>query len=107
MLNFPRPASYKSTDAVVQSDKQPRSLVQFQESIYSFLLANVKQHSAETVLQQFIDLFIFPPKITNSDHLQAIQEIITSNNKEEFHNTIKRCCYILLNNWKITKKRNI
>ncbi|MUL36113.1 hypothetical protein [Gloeocapsopsis dulcis] len=104
MLNFPHPASYKYTDAVVQSDKQPRSLAQSQESIYSFLLENIKQHSAETVLQHFIDLFILPPKINKLDHLQAIQEIITSNNKEEFHNTIKRCCYILLNNWKLTKK---
>ncbi|MBE9190080.1 hypothetical protein IQ230_06835 [Gloeocapsopsis crepidinum LEGE 06123] len=105
MLNSPRSANYKFTNnAVGQSDKQPRSLTQSQETVYSFLLENVKQYSAETVLQQFTDLFIFPPQITNLDHLQAIQEIIASNNKEEFYNTIKRCCYILLNNWKITKK---
>ncbi|PPS42645.1 hypothetical protein [Chroococcidiopsis sp. TS-821] len=104
MLNSSHPAGYKSTHTVNQSEQPPRSLAQSQETIYSFLLENVKNLPAEVVLQQFIDLFICLPQTTNAAHLQAIQEVIASNNENEFHNTIKRCCYILLNNWKITKR---
>lgn len=104
MLNSPHSASYKPTNRVVPSDKPPRSLKQSQDSIYSFLLENVKNQSAEAVLQQFADLFIYPPQASTLDHIQAVQEVIASRDEEEFHNTIKRCCYILLNNWKVTKK---
>ncbi|XHX80318.1 MAG: hypothetical protein RBJ76_10430 [Stenomitos frigidus ULC029] len=31
--------------------------------------------------------------------MQALYEIVFSNNEEEFRNTLKRCCYILVNNW--------
>ncbi|AFZ32531.1 hypothetical protein Glo7428_4081 [Gloeocapsa sp. PCC 7428] len=104
MLNSSQPAGSKSSHTVVQSDKPLRSLTQSQETIYRFLLESVKNLPAEVVLQQFIDLFICLPQTTNVDHLQALQEVIVSNNEDEFHNTIKRCCFILLNNWKITKR---
>lgn len=85
------------------SSQPIRSIEQAQESIYRFLLDIVKQWSAEAVLQEFSSLFI-QEKNSDSDPVQAVNEIVAWNNEEEFQFTVKRCCYILINNWKANKK---
>jgi hypothetical protein len=87
-----------------EQNQQIRSIEQAQESIYSFLLDIVKQWSAEVVLQEFIWLFIQPDNSANLDSSQAISSFIAGNNESEFYYTLKRCCYILINNWKANKK---
>lgn len=83
---------------------QNRSIEEAQESIYCFLLDIVKDWSPEGVLQEFKYLFIQHTNSANSEPLQALYDIVLSDNEAEFYCTIKRCCYILLNNWKATKK---
>lgn len=85
------------------SSQPIRSIEQAQENIYRFLLDIVKQWSAEAVLQEFSSLFI-QEKNSDSDPVQAINEIVAWNNEEEFQFTVKRCCYIIINNWKANKK---
>ncbi len=85
------------------SSQPIRSIEQAQESIYRFLLDIVKQWSAEAVLQEFSSLFI-QEKNSDSDPVQAINELVAWNNEEEFQSTVKRCCYIVINNWKANKK---
>lgn len=85
-------------------NQQSRNIEQAQESIYNFLLDIVKQWSAEVVLQEFIWLFIQQDNSANLDSVQAINELIAWNNESEFYSTLKRCCYILINNWKANKK---
>lgn len=85
------------------SSQPIRSIEQAQESIYRFLLDIVKQWSAEAVLQEFGSLFI-QEKNSDSDPVQAINELVAWNNEEEFQSTVKRCCYIVINNWKANKK---
>ncbi len=92
------------TETFDDQNQQNRSIEQAQESIYSFLLDIVKQWSAEVVLQEFISLFIQQDNSANLDSVQAINELIAWNNESEFHYTLKRCCYILINNWKANKK---
>lgn len=84
--------------------QRSRSIEQAQESIYSFLLDIVKQWSPEVVLQEFICLFIQQDNSANLDSVQAINELVDWNNESEFYYTLKRCCYILINNWKANKK---
>jgi hypothetical protein len=74
-----------------------------QETIYSFLLEIVKTWSPEDVLTEFKHLFISHTETTSSNVLPALYEIVFSNQEAEFRNTIKRCCYILINNWDITR----
>ncbi|NES86400.1 MAG: hypothetical protein F6K10_36345 [Moorea sp. SIO2B7] len=73
---------------------------QAQEIIYRFLLDMIKQEPPEQVLIEFKCLFVeYQPTLKNSLPRKAIFEIIFAKNKSEFINTLKRACYILINNW--------
>jgi hypothetical protein len=51
------------------------------------------------VLQEFRSLFVDRVSKNYSKALQALYEIAFENDEEEFRNTLKRSCYILINNW--------
>lgn len=76
-----------------------RNIQQAQDCIYEFLLNIVRKWPPEEVLLEFKRLFIFHTDSISTGALQAIYEIVFSNNQEEFRHTLKRCCYILVNNW--------
>jgi hypothetical protein len=76
-----------------------RKLRQAQETLYAFLLERVKQWSPEEVLLEFKRLFLCQVDSISSDAIHAVYELVFSNNETEFRNTLKRCCYILINNW--------
>ncbi|OKH33457.1 hypothetical protein NIES2119_23050 [[Phormidium ambiguum] IAM M-71] len=81
-----------------------RSLEEDQQTIYNFLFKLVRRNSSEIVLQEFRKMFIEPIYDLNSEPLQALYRIVLSNNEIEFINTLKRCCYILINNWDSTRQ---
>ena len=73
---------------------------QSQETIYCFVLKLVKQEPPEQVLFEFKCLFFkYETTLQNLEAKKALLEIIVSNNEQIFINTLKRCCYILINNW--------
>jgi uncharacterized protein YjbI with pentapeptide repeats len=86
------------------SDLQQSDFQQAQEEIYQFLKKLVNHSSAETVLQEFKQLFITGDSTVNPQALQAVYKIIFQNDEEEFKNTLKRSCYILINNWASQRK---
>ncbi|MEW5857261.1 MAG: hypothetical protein AB1861_07765 [Cyanobacteriota bacterium] len=72
--------------------------------IYRFLVDIVQQWSPEAVLQEFKQLFIYyTPNAVNTDAIKALSDILFANNEEDFKNTLKRSCYILINNWETTR----
>jgi len=75
------------------------SLQYCQETIYLFLLGIVRNWPPEEVLLEFKRLFVLYADSTSSEVMRALYEIVFSNNEEEFKNTLKRSCYILVNNW--------
>ncbi|NET60996.1 MAG: hypothetical protein F6K47_34160 [Symploca sp. SIO2E6] len=77
---------------------------QAQESIYEFFIQTVNQSPSETVLLEFKALFIDGEASVNANAVQALGQILFNNNEQNFVNTIKRSCYILINNW--SSKRN-
>ncbi|MFB2875311.1 hypothetical protein [Floridanema aerugineum] len=81
-----------------------RSLQEDQQTIYNFLFKLVRRSSPEVVLQEFRKMFIEPVYKLNSEPLQALYRIVLANNETEFINTLKRCCYILINNWDSTRQ---
>ena len=83
----------------IKLTKSSRNIQQAQDTIYSFLLEIVKKWPPEEVLLEFKRLFIHHVDSISGDAMQSVYEIVFSNNEEEFRNTIKRCCYILVNNW--------
>lgn len=87
------------TEPTLRLSKPGRNIQQSQETIYSFLLEVVKKWPPEEVLLEFKRLFIYHVDSVSSDAIQSLYEIVFSNNEEEFRNTLKRSCYILINNW--------
>jgi uncharacterized protein YjbI with pentapeptide repeats len=83
---------------------QPTSLQQAQDLIYKFLKSLVNSQPPETVLLEFKNLFISGDSSINPEGLQALYRIILNNDEEEFKNTLKRSCYILINNWASQRK---
>ncbi len=75
-----------------------------QERIYRFFLDIVKQKSPPEVVQEFRHLFIdYNAAPGEPEIIQAISELVFANNEKEYRDTIKRCCYILINNWYISR----
>lgn len=89
----------QSNESSYRLSKQGRNLQQSQEIIYEFLLEIVRKWPPEEVLLEFKRLFIYHVDSINSSAMQAIYDIVFTNNYEDFRNTLKRCCYILINNW--------
>src|SRR6478672_1250828 len=87
-------------ESIVKRRKTEQSVHHAQDLIYRFLLDIVKKSPPEDVLQEFKRLFIYyEPDATNTIALHELSNIIFFNNEAEFKNTLKRSCYILINNW--------
>ncbi|EDX75871.1 hypothetical protein MC7420_6526 [Coleofasciculus chthonoplastes PCC 7420] len=90
----------RHTESRTQSNQLGFPLQQAQDVIYQFLLDTVKQQPPETVLQEFKLLFIdYNASEGNPEAIQALSEILFANDEKEFINTLKRSCYIVINNW--------
>lgn len=86
-----------------QTNRFQRDIPKAQETIYDYLLEIVKLWSPEEVLAEFKHLFIHHVNTISSHILPSLYEIVFSNQEVEFRNTLKRSCYILINNWDITR----
>jgi uncharacterized protein YjbI with pentapeptide repeats len=94
-------------------DSQPESFISgyspiqdievAQEVIYDFFIEIVKQWHADAVVEEFERLFFFMQSQENEEINHALHRIIFDNNEPVFSNTIKRVCYILVNNWYINR----
>ncbi|AKG23741.1 hypothetical protein [Calothrix sp. 336/3] len=75
-----------------------------QESIYNFLLELVQKCSPEDVLREFRKIFLDCLDSAIADSVPGIYEFFIKTNEQDFRNTLKRCCYILVNNWESNRK---
>ncbi len=97
---------------VVEHSQQPDSqgyersqvsISEAQETIFSFLLSIVRQWEVEDVLNQFKQLFFEYGETASTDVSSGIYVLLFNNDEREFHNTLKRSCYILINNWEVAR----
>ncbi|MBW4563497.1 MAG: hypothetical protein KME32_20605 [Mojavia pulchra JT2-VF2] len=75
-----------------------------QERLYSFLIEIVQQWSPEDVLLEFKLLFL---DLTDSENLgknTGIYNISFLKKEQDFLQTVKRCFYIIVNNWEAQRK---
>lgn len=86
-LSSPRKSDLK---AHLESDRQ---------TIYKFFLTAVRTTASEDVLDLFRRLFIFGDAADRTRLFAALYAIILNRDEAFFHNTFKRCCYILINHW--------
>jgi hypothetical protein len=88
----------------VKSNSRQISLETEQERIYKFLGEIVQKWSPEDVLQEFKILFIDCLDSVDLNSAPSIYAIFSENNEQEFRHTLKRCCYIIINNWDSQRK---
>jgi len=56
------------------------------------------------VLEEFRHLFVHHTESVSSQTIPALHLILFANDEVEFRNTLKRCCYILVNNWELARQ---
>ena len=83
-----------------------QGIEQAQKRIYEFFLDVVRCKSPDLVLVDFRNLFINFNDGNNPEITHALDQILTAYNEKEFFYTLKRCCYILINNWTVSNKRD-
>lgn len=99
MIRDVLPNSHQA-EIITNLNSTERTIARSQEVIYSFLLSIVNSWPPEAVLQEFKSLFVYyETNVTNASAVKALSDIIFDKNEEEFKNTLKRSCYILINNW--------
>ncbi|MEO0539441.1 MAG: hypothetical protein AAFZ80_01105 [Cyanobacteria bacterium P01_A01_bin.105] len=81
-----------------------QDIQQSQRTIYNFLLEIVRKWPPKDVLEEFKNLFFHHSETVSSETVPALYAIVFSNNQAEFHNTLKRSCYILINNWEVARE---
>lgn len=84
---------------IFRSEQLELNVQQLQDRLYCFLLEIVKTSHPRNVLNEFKHLFIYPLEIFDDDISLGIYETFIGSYEREFHHTLKRCCYILINNW--------
>lgn len=80
------------------------NVAQAQQIIFNYLLGIVHRWSPDDVLSAFSQLFIEHAGSTTSERGRALQAILLANDEREFRNTLKRSCYILVNNWELARQ---
>jgi hypothetical protein len=75
-----------------------------QEKMYNFLLKIVKNWQPEEVLRVFKRTFVDCLTSETSKSSLGIYIVLLDHDEEDFRHTIKRCCYILINNWESTRR---
>ncbi len=80
------------------------SIAQGQDRIYKYFFHLVNHQDSTIVLGEFHNLFICCRDTANAEVLSIFYSILLSNQETSFYNTLKRCCYILVNHWELTRQ---
>ena len=76
-----------------------------QQVLYDFFLYSVQTEPVDVVLAIFRRLFVdYIESSTESDLPVALYSIVIANSEQQFLFTLKRVCYILINNWGIQRR---
>ncbi|MBD2358775.1 hypothetical protein H6G41_29970 [Tolypothrix sp. FACHB-123] len=75
-----------------------------QERLYSYLIEIVQKCPAEEVLSEFKRLFIDFLDSVKLAKVTGIYGISFLHNEDDFYYTLKRCFYIIVNNWEAQRK---
>lgn len=100
----PKPASIQGKKHLLDLNDRGLDVQVAQEKVYNFFIEIVQNLEPEEVLQEFKNLFIDCLDSANSNAELVIYQIFIGSNEPEFCNTLKRTCYILINNWENSRK---
>ncbi|MDB9315481.1 hypothetical protein PN462_20375 [Spirulina sp. CS-785/01] len=73
--------------------------------IYNYFLDLVRYYDPEDTIEEFRKLFFeFECHSENEEAFKDLEQILKHQDPREFINTLKRCCYILINNWETLRQ---
>lgn len=73
--------------------------------IFEFFLRLVLHYPPEAARQEFRILFFeYRTNAMNAEAFADLRQLVVERNQGEFTNTLKRCCYILVNNWESNRQ---
>lgn len=95
--------SQEQQDFVKYKSQQSNNQIA-QERLYSYLIEIVQKCPPDEVLNEFKRLFIDFLDSVNLGKSTGIYGISFLSSEKEFYHTIKRCFYIIVNNWEAQRK---
>ncbi|MEM9149628.1 MAG: hypothetical protein AAGB19_04155 [Cyanobacteria bacterium P01_F01_bin.3] len=78
-----------------------------QQQIYDELLDSVRHAPPVEALAHFESIFFGSTGSQDADVSPFIYRILFADDEQEFRNTLKRACYILVNNWDLGREGNM
>lgn len=91
----------------IASRRSKIDLEKLQKAIYQFLLNRVKTQPPKVVLQEFQSLFFeYRVHPGNAEVMKKLSDLIAANDRQCFLAVLKRCCYILINNWETQRQHD-
>ncbi|MBO9998642.1 MAG: hypothetical protein J7641_06470 [Cyanobacteria bacterium SID2] len=102
LSDLPRPECHTNTHP-----HKTMEIAKCQEVIYRFVLTLVQKYSPERTLEEFQYLFFeYRETPINAKALKSLFEIVFKKDQQSFKEMLKRCCYILVNNWEAERHVN-
>lgn len=86
----------------IRSKINPQDL---QDTICNFFIQSTKTNPPDLVLKKFDNLFISQIQREHPEIYHALYSLVRLNQEPIFRSTLKRCCYILINNWNAARNQ--
>lgn len=96
--------SDQATHTASASSKMPMEFYVAQQQIYDDLLEAVRKSPPAEALAEFESIFFGHSNSLDADVSPFLYKILFADNKAEFLNTLKRACYIFVNNWDLARQ---
>ena len=93
-----------SQSSGVDNQKMPLEFYLAQQQIYDDLLDAVRKLPPVEALAEFEGIFFGHSNSVEADVSPFLYKILFADNEAEFRNTIKRACYIFVNNWDLARQ---
>ena len=84
--------------------KMPPEFYVAQQQIYDDLLEAVRKSSPAEALAEFESVFFGHTQSLDADVSPFLYKILFADDEAEFLNTLKRSCYIFVNNWDLARQ---
>jgi hypothetical protein len=107
--NFPKPAQDGGLGASLGNrpdggTAMPMEFYVAQQQIYDDLLEAVRKLPPVEALAEFESVFFGHSNTLDADVSPFLYKILFADNELEFRNTLKRACYIFVNNWDLSRQ---
>lgn len=89
---------------MVVDGKMPLEFYIAQQQIYDDLLEVVRKLPADEALAEFEAIFFGHSNTLDADVSPFLYKILFADSEAEFRNTLKRACYIFVNNWDLSRQ---